>query len=165
MSMIGNIVALPPEHLDRLIADPSALPALVYPDAGQVQPQNMLVLEKTWHGLHFLLTGQAWGGVPPLADAILGGTEFGDDVGYGPARYLRPHQVEAVAAALAGVSRAQLALRYAPAAFAQAEIYPTGIWEREGRGALDELLDYFDVLVVFYKDAAARGDGVVLFLN
>src|SRR5262249_46865216 len=47
--------------------------------------------------LHYLFTGSADEGDGPLADAILGGVEVGDDRGYGPARFLDPDEVCAVA--------------------------------------------------------------------
>src|SRR5829696_7547426 len=37
--------------------------------------------EKSWHGLHFLLTGTAWEGEPPLNFLLAGGREI--DIGLG----------------------------------------------------------------------------------
>jgi hypothetical protein len=46
------------------------------------QPLN---LEKSWHMLHYLFTGDVLPAQSP-GDALLTGQDLGDDVGYGPAR-------------------------------------------------------------------------------
>jgi hypothetical protein len=114
-----------------------------------------------WHGIHFLLTGEAWGGNGPLAEAVLGGMEIGEDMGYGPALYLTPEQVKLVPRSLATVSIEQLGTRYSPDAFESAQIYPTGTWAAEGQEALEYLLHYLRPLVDFYKSGGERGDAVM----
>src|SRR5258708_20564425 len=58
-----------------------------------------LSLEKSWHGIHYLLTGVAEGGRPPLSWTVLGDKEIPDTgklMGYGPAHILTPPQVNSV---------------------------------------------------------------------
>jgi Domain of unknown function (DUF1877) len=74
--------------------------------------ENGLNLEKSWHVLHYLLTGETEEAQPPLGNAILGGKEIGDDLGYGPARFLTPQQVQEVASALASMKKEDLASRF-----------------------------------------------------
>jgi Domain of unknown function (DUF1877) len=46
-------------------------------------------LDKAWHGIHYLLTGTAWEGEPPLDFLVRGGRTVGTiEVGYSPARVL-----------------------------------------------------------------------------
>jgi hypothetical protein len=49
-----------------------------------------LDLDKSWHILHYLMTGQfGLDGASDISDGLLGGDDIGDDlVGYGPARLL-----------------------------------------------------------------------------
>ena len=73
-------------------------------------------LDKSWHGLHFLLTGSAWDGAPPLNFLVAGGTEVGDiDVGYGPARAFRAAEVAQIDQALGVLSADELKRRFNPA--------------------------------------------------
>ncbi len=138
----------------------------LYPEDDADEPEYALDVDKAWHGIHFLLTGDPWEGSPPLMNAVLGGETLGDeDLGYGPARFLTPEEVTELAEALEGWSREKLAARYDPAAMEAAEIYPTGIWEDEGPEALDYVLSYYDELLEFYRQAAARGDAVILYIN
>ena len=104
MSMIGKFAALPPDTFAALRTDPQALDDYLYPESGDypddVHPEcDFLPVEKAWHGLHFVLTGTAWGTVAPLGLAVLGGEECGQDTGYGPPRYLDVPQVREVAEA------------------------------------------------------------------
>jgi hypothetical protein len=94
----------------------------------------------------------------------MGGTEIGEDAGYGPARYLLPAQVRAISDALSSVSREQIAQRYAPEEMEQAGVYPE-IWTRDGAEALHYLLDHYEALVDFYHQAAAKQCAVLQYLN
>ena len=60
---------------------------------------NALCLDKDWHILHFLFTGDA-GPIASPSSALLVGEELGDDAGYGPARWLNPAATKAFAAFL-----------------------------------------------------------------
>jgi hypothetical protein len=83
MSMIGIFKLTGDEQVDALLKSPDSIIALLEEDAGS--PDDLDV-DKAWHGIHFLLCGQAWESPFPLG-FILGGEEVGDvDVGYGPAR-------------------------------------------------------------------------------
>src|SRR5207302_6195207 len=88
MSMIGNYLKLSDEQLEELVENPSEAEDLVYPENGD-HPSDALDIDKSWHLIHFLLTGDTWGGDYPLVNVVLGGTELsGTDAGYGPFRYL-----------------------------------------------------------------------------
>ena len=118
-----------------------------------------LELGKSWHLLHFLLTGSADSVPPPLGNAILGGTAIGPDLGYGPARFLTPRQVSDVAEALTGVDAAELARRY-PAAIDRADIYTYSDIDKD-----DDYLFHFRALVAYYVDAARNDNGMLLYIR
>jgi hypothetical protein len=119
-------------------------------------------IDKSWHGLHFLLTGDAVSTPQGAGQAILGGKEIGPDLGYGPARVMDPAQVKAVATALASTSKAELSKKYDPNAMDGAQIYP-GEWNEEAEN-LGWLLESFDTVVEFYRTAAEHGNAVMLYL-
>jgi hypothetical protein len=63
-----------------------------------------LSLEKSWHGIHYLLTGAAEGGQPPLSWTVLGDKEIPDAgklMGYGPVHILTARQVSSVSKVIA----------------------------------------------------------------
>ncbi len=159
MSMILNLQQVSEERLDALLADPdSVLGALEEPDG------EVIDLDKAWHGLHFLFTGEAWGGEPPLDFLAVGGETVGEvDVGYGPARVLRPAAVQLIDDALAMLDEDDLRRRFDPAALTAAEIYPT-IWE-EGEQALEYLLGHYRTLRPFVAQAAEAGLGLLVYLT
>lgn len=161
MSMIGNFQQVTPAQLDALIAAPDSVEEFLYPD--EEPREDGIDIDKSWHGLHFLLTGDAWEGAKPLCDAILGGTEIGADVGYGPARYVDARTVAAIAAELQQWPAERLAQRYDPTALARNEIYPQ-IWD-EGEEALEYLLVWYQKMREYYLDAAAKGNAMLVFLN
>ena len=118
-----------------------------------------LNLEKSWHVLHYLLTGKVEEAPPPLGNAILGGQEIGDDLGYGPARFLTPQQVREVAAALASISKDDLAERFDLKAMKAARIYPV-----KNKSELELAQGYFEQVSSYYTDAAASGNAMLLWV-
>jgi len=121
-------------------------------------PGHSISLDKAWHGLHYLLCGALEPAPGPLGQAVFGGTEIGEDQGYGPARYFSPAQVAEIAAALQspGLER-ELHGRFDAAAMTQMGIYP-GVWEADD---YDWLIDAFRTLRDFYAAASKAGQSVV----
>ena len=140
--------------------NPDEIEELLYQDHGDSEPSNYLDLDKAWHGLHYLFTGEVYGGPRPLSLAIVGGTDIGPDVGYGPARYLTAEEVATVAEALAALTPDALAQRFDPQDMETKQIYP-GSWVSEGNEAFEYLLYPFAQLQKFYADAASRGDAIL----
>lgn len=158
--MIGNLLAVPQSELDALRASPETVPTYLY----ETRVDDTVRLDKAWHGIHFMLTGESYGGEGPIARAVLGGVSIGDeDVGYGPARGLSAAQVSEVAVALSQVSEADFRGRFDAAALDAAQIYPQ-IWD-EGDEALDYLTHYFLEVKRFYAAAAQNDSAVILFIN
>ena len=162
--MIGNYLRVSDAELDRLKNDPSDIMEVLYPNDGEGDhPEGRhLDIDKSWHAIQFLLTGDPWDGEPPEQNAVMGGVELGDeDVGYGPARGLTSAEVRVVSTALAALSGEDLWSRFDADAFARAEIYPQG-WSTEGKGYI---LGYYEELRAFFADAARAGDAMLLYLN
>lgn len=81
-------------------------------DGDAEMPDPELDLGKSWHALHYPLTGTAWEiGDAAASTAILGGDEVGEDSGYGPARVLGPESVRAIAADLDAIDIDTLHMR------------------------------------------------------
>ena len=121
-----------------------------------------LDLGEAWHGLHVLLNGSAWGGSPPLYDAVLGGTPLGDPSSYEPVRFVSPEEVKAVAAALP--AEEQLVPRFTHKAMRLAEAYPDSAWDRAD-ALTGFLLPAYRELVQLFTDAAAADQAVLITLE
>ncbi len=158
--MTGRFVAVAAETLEVLSRHPESVSDQFFPDRDDTEWH--LDIDKTWHAIHYLLTGCAWGGDWPLSAAILGGTEIGEDGGYGKPRYLTPDEVATVAKGLGTVLPGALAARYDPARLNALGIYPGG-WST-ARETITRLRTAFDELTAFYSRAAAAGRAVLLGL-
>jgi uncharacterized protein DUF1877 len=166
MGMVGNYRRVTPEELERLRQVPEAIVTFLCPDDATVFPEDhFLYIDKTWQAIHFLLTGDPWEGQLPLRYAVLGAPPLNTiDVGYGPARVLTPDQVQMVAAVLNTIPPDDLAARFDPAAFAAADIYPSG-WGNDIADDLDYILSYYGDLIDFFNAAAQVGNGVIFYLG
>lgn len=160
--MIGNFLQLSSEELAALIADPSSVQSFIYPEGEE--GENSIDVDKAWHGIHYLLVGDSWGGEPPLANVVLGGTEIGDDFGYGPARYLTADEVCAAANALKDISPDVLRSRYVASELAKNEIYPE-IWDDPDDDSVEYLASWYQTLRDYYLDAAAKNNAMLKYLN
>jgi len=157
MGMRLTLVMVRAEEIERLSREPPALVQLLFDGDTECR----LTLDKEWHGIHFLLTGEPVPDDRPLGMVIFGADDVGDNLGYGPARSVSVEQVHQVATELCRVSAGDLRARYDATAMARAMIYPD-VWERDGDAALDWLLAAYERLVTFYTRASADGYAVVL---
>lgn len=116
-------------------------------------------LDKGWHAIHWLLTSGETTRVESLSDAILGGEEIGEDLGYGVPRLLTPDRVQAVARSLAEVDAGALRTRMDAKAMEAAEVYPM-IWD-EADVFDSYLAPLYEDLRGFYAAAAAADEAVI----
>lgn len=160
-AMLGRVAPSLVDEIQRTRPDSLELPALI-----EAQPDHVW-LGKGWHFLHYALCGEAWGGEPPLAWAVLGPAGIGGDLGSGPARLLTPRQVERVSAALP--KRLDWAAPWlTTSALTAAEIYPNA-WETleadDLRGWLEEADQELQALAALYRAAAKARECVVCILS
>jgi hypothetical protein len=122
-------------------------------------------MEKDWHIIAYLLTGEA--GIveehrpnAPLHNVIFGGLKTSVTTGYGPARYFDSKLVAESATALVGADRKLIAERYNPAQMKKLNLYaPTEDSERKG------VLNAIEEFTAFFQKAASAHEEVVTYLS
>jgi hypothetical protein len=120
-------------------------------------------IDKAWHGVHYLLCGKVEPGSDLASQAVMGGTEVGEDLGYGPARYFEAKEVADIARELSRPNlEAEMAARFDPARMASLGIYPGQFDAGKDR---QWLMDAFRTLRQFYVDASAANLCVVTCLE
>jgi hypothetical protein len=162
MSMICQLYALPDRSAREVLADPSRIRELIN---SLDQAGAAVSLEKSWHGLHFALTGSSWGGEPPLNFLATGGEPVGDvDVGYGPARILMPDEVALLSADLERITDEEFARRFDLAALTKEAIYPE-IWDEPLEDLLEEYLGYLGFAKALIAEASRNGQAMLIVLS
>jgi hypothetical protein len=125
-------------------------------------PWFRLDLGNSWHGLHYLLSGQPWGGEPPLGQAIWG--ECGSGVDDKVIRYVSAAEAAAIAKALDELPEAELAQRLQAWPAHEQDLYHrSGDWRNPQIRA--HYLELTGELRQFYQDVASRGASVVQWCN
>lgn len=167
-----------PEELENLRSNPEAVDRFFGSDidkddtergrafyVGLLESGRYLGIDQAWHGIHFLLTGDASLDieVPPLSNVVVGGESTGWAAGVGDVRALTPQEVREVSEALREISRQNLLQSCDIAAFSANEIYPfRNNWDSVD---IEWLLDAYDEIVPFFCAAADARDSMLLMIN
>jgi hypothetical protein len=149
-----------PQLLEECKRNPALIQQLLDEAAAGAGALN---LDKAWNGVHWLLTGNIAPGDTPASRIIYGGTEIGEDIGYGPARYLSPQEVREAASELSKMAQESMIHRYNPQEMDEAGVYPSG-WADDPKESLAWLLESYQRLVPYFLDAAAKGNAMLTFL-
>lgn len=161
MGMVGCFAAVSANELERFQMDPDSLTSYLFPDEGD--PPAVIDVDKAWHAIHFLLTGSAEDDGTVASLAVLGGTEIGEDLEYGPVRFLTSAEVQAVAEEIEQLNPEELTQRYRPDVMDEIAIYPQ-IWTRDGDEGLDYIREWYQEMRKFYLDARDREAAVLHWL-
>ncbi|WP_169980191.1 YfbM family protein [Tautonia rosea] len=154
MGMYCDLMAVDQDNLLRLLVEPESVGAILDDDS-----RPSVDLQKSWHGLHYLLNGSGIGGEPPLDFLLVGGEPIGeDDSGI---RLLRPDDVRRLAEALDAIDDARLWGRFDPGAMVEEGIYPN-IWDEPAADLREEYTGYFRDLKAFLHQASDDGMAVVI---
>ena len=158
-----------PSFLKRLFGADTPPPAPTPSTLTLTAPEGESTdLDKAWHGLHYLLTGSAWEGDPPLNFLLAGGTAINIEVADAQPRTFTAAETRGLQQALAGITPDALLTRYVPADLTRLEIYPDVIWERDEGTDADPrqyLLEYWKVLREFVDSAVRDNLGLIVFIS
>ena len=166
MSMNCTLYAASPDAVRQCASVPEDfIPRL----GGRESGVRSLALGKTWHGLHFTLTGKAAEGKQPLSFLVAGGKPIvaeGDeeDEAFIPPRVLPPAFVAKLAKSLAAITPGEFGNRFDPARMAEAAIYPR-IWDEPPAELLRDYQAACESLRQFVSESAERGDMIVVELT
>ncbi|MEN2403109.1 YfbM family protein [Flavobacterium sp. MC2016-06] len=164
--MTGNLLRVKETQLEAYLQDSSILEQNL---SSEETPKEIewLYIDKAWDGIIFLLTGK---NMPDAYDYDLAQVLFSDqivdtdqDLGYGPAYYLRPEQVVDINNQISEISIEDLKEKYDPKKMAEIEVYPA-IWSDETE-SFEYLSHYFIKIQKIYSDAVKNGEAIVTFLS
>ena len=157
------------DKLDRFLGDEEFDEGAYLDEPSPVDdPERLFDLTNSGMAVHYLLTGEIMpsqsNAPPPLVYVVMGGTPIsGEDVGYGPPRFLTPEQVKEAANALSKLAPEDLRGGFDVAAYNAGGGYPamsaTG-WEAED---IEPLLEEYADLRNFFQEAAECGDALLLW--
>ena len=117
-----------------------------------------LGLEKIWHLLHYLITGDPDEGEYPFSFAIMCGYPISEDSD--EITYLLPNDVKVISMVLTALTDDDLRSRFDLDAISKAEIYKYEEY-RAREDDLNEAIKDFHKLRKYYQDAARKGNAVI----
>lgn len=165
MGMIGNYFMTGRENIDAILRGEISVEDLIYDENDEIDEECALDIDKAWHAIHFVLTGEVAGGDGILAKVVLGSPRINeDDIGYGPAQWLTADEVAEAAAALEDVTKNDF-WDFCPIQdFFDNDIYP--VTENEDEEEFFEYIwAYFIDLREFFKKAAAERKCILFYID
>lgn len=161
MSMIGYFFKADDELVHKISqGDPGEI---IFDDA---YSENMIDVDKTWHAIHFILSGNAYESDDNnvLSQLVLGGPPINEeDLGYGPALLLDKNLVVQIANDLKSWDEAVFREKFDFNNMIANEIYPIIDGEDENE-FYTYVLEYFNNLKTFIAEAAEEGQNVITFI-
>lgn len=157
MGMIGTYLRVTDDELARLLDEPDYFEELLEYEERQAD------IDKAWHGLYFLLTGEA--DLDDIARHSLGRTIFGgivieEETG---TTYLTSSEVKDLSTRLQYIERDALESRYDMTRMNEQELYP---FER-GWGSEEKqyLLEQFEELKTIFSSASQKQEGLITWIG
>lgn len=167
MSMIGNLLRVSSSELETYIKNSSLLEERIYPEE-YIEDPNLLDLDKAWESIYFLLTGCTSSNYEkaelPLSLILFNGilVDENQDMGYGPATYASPREVQEISNALPEVIRENLRSKFESIKLKDSELYP---FNPDSEDMFDYIFEYYKKMKEFYHLAAKNDQAVISFIN
>ncbi len=167
MSMIGNYFMLDEETVNKIKNKEISVESLIYDENDNVDEEITLDIDKTWHAIHFMLTGDA--GVSNdqdlLLKTVIGGEPISDEeVGYSPALLITKEEVNKINDHIQNISEHDFRNMFNFKDLIENEIYP--VMNNEDEGIFFQYVwSYFERLKDFYNRAAKAEKCLLFYIN
>lgn len=163
MGMSGCLHRVPAERFTELLANPDEISRALLDPEDDLQRFPDCTVEKTWCAIEFILGRLIETDHIPWTAPLIGGEEVCDSSGFW-CLYRTPEEVEEIAGVLAGLSKDEFKSAYSPEEMT--DVYPLGFWDQTEVAVLnfDYVWAWYSDMVDFYREAAAKGEGVFLYL-
>ncbi|MBW1803052.1 MAG: YfbM family protein [Deltaproteobacteria bacterium] len=153
-----------PDELARLLTSEDAVDDFMesrFPETyDEDYEDDGLSLEKIWHLLHYLITGDAENEEYPLAYAIMVGYLLHKS--WNNLIYLPSDEVREVSDAISSLSEDDFYMKYKPESVSELDIYKYPSVHKED---VDDALEYFRKLKDYYQDAANKGNAMLRYFH
>jgi len=154
MSMIAHLRVVEPSIVDTLSGyDDEQMAEFLFP--GDDSSDTTQDLDKTWDAIGHLLSAATGGSFTTL----LGGSEVGPDLGYGPARFMSPDEVSVAATVMERIDREALLANFDAETLLKSEVYPEA-WE-DSQQDRDYIGQHYEIARSLFIEAA-RGNSAML---
>lgn len=160
MGMIGYYYKTDEDTLQKI--QEGSVGSIVF---SEEREQNLLDMDKTWHAIHFILTGCAYDVDEEivLSSLVLGGTPVGEDMGYGPVRLITKEEVVQLVEALKEWDEKAFRENFNVEDMIANKIYPVMDNEDE-EDFFTYVWGYFVELKEFFLEAAEEGLNILAFI-
>ena len=165
MGMVLYLRRASAADIDQVKGHPDQLDDFMFDEADA--SDDLVDLDKAWHGVHYLLTGSADATDSPLSLLIGNWESFGQNQhGFGGGWIVPPPAMQAFHTALAALDDETLTARYDPAAMNAEQVYLADAFVEESpEEALEYILQGLPNLRRFAARCASSDTGAIIVLQ
>ena len=156
----ANLKMLTPAEFATLEDNPKTVEDFLFPEGVENPFEGQTDLDKSWHSLHYLLTGAVGPDGTAAGDAILGGSAIGPNLGYGQARLITAVRANEIFRALSDLNFTGRYDSFDPLCSEVNRVY-LGASIAVGRASLEH---FFRLLKDFYARASSTGSAVLAYM-
>ena len=166
MGMVGNYFRTDIETVNKIKCGELSLVELCYSEDDFMDSDSFMYLDKSWHAIHFILSGEVWTSTDdPLSKVVLNGNILNDeDMGYGPAMVLMPDELHDINKALKVTTKEWFLEEFSITDMIANEIYPV-MNDENADDFFEYIYHYFAELVDFFKKAEQENQCILFFVN
>ena len=161
MGMVAIFKILHDAELESITNDPDCAEEILFPEDVDDPFEGQYDIDKSWHAIHYLITGSSEPDGTPSGDAILGGRPVGSDLGYGPARLVEPEHAKRIAESLRSINLEVAYENLDRSTANEADVYLGFDFSEDEKKHLARL---FDVVRDLYSTAASNDRAILLYL-
>ncbi len=125
---------------------------------------DLIDFDRAWDALNMMLTGVAFESEGPLAIFYHQGEEIGPDHGYGPARHIPAEKMKEFADALQYLRDDDLASRFDPTGFEDAQLYASYLFSEDGI-EVDYIMQWVPSLRQFADKCVETNSGALVAIH
>ncbi|MGG3800170.1 YfbM family protein [Metabacillus fastidiosus] len=164
MGMTASYFRISTELLEHIKLHPEQIEEIIF-ESEKLQ-EIECDIDKAWHGIYFLLTGEKNSEDflnTSLGEVVLGGTAIGNDLGYGPLRYLEADEAAEIFHALKHITVDDFSERFNAEQLNEQDIYPMyDEWTEDDK---DYLLENYEELFQYFKEAVNNKEAILLLIH
>lgn len=166
MRMIGYYYMADEKILNRIRNSEFSIDDLMYSDSYYIDRSKCIDVDKSWHAIHFTLTGKAYDvcNSNPLSKVVLGGNFVNNKNIYSPVLYITPEEVKTTYKSMEKIDESYFRMKFNMKNMIKNKVYPV-MKELEKESFFKYVWGGFQLIKAFFRVASKNNYYILFHVN